>query len=208
MNRFAEQMAERQKKGAVPNELWLWILLPLLGICFAAFMNLLLTLLGVTLTEDPVAENDFMSAFQNKLVLVILIEAVIAPLLEELLFRKVMFGLLRRVMPVYLAALIVSVVFGVLHFNLPQGLYGFFFSFLLCEVTLLYGTWLAALVVHASANALALFMNYVPSVNEWAVRNSLLIVIISGLLAAACVLVMELSLRKKDAPGGEDADKG
>ena len=182
---------------AVPKELWLWILLPLLGICFAAFMNLLLALLGVTLTEDPVAENDFMSAFQNKLVLVILIEAVIAPLLEELLFRKVMFGLLRRVMPVYLAALIVSVVFGVLHCNIPQGLYGFFFSFLLCEITVLYGTWIAPLIVHAAANALALFMNYVPSINEWAVQNSLTIVIVSGVLTAGLIVLMELVIRKK-----------
>ncbi|MBR6977672.1 MAG: CPBP family intramembrane metalloprotease [Lachnospiraceae bacterium] len=197
MNRFAEQMAERQKKEAVPKELWLWILLPLLGICFAAFMNLLLALLGVTLTEDPVAENDFMSAFQNKLVLVILIEAVIAPLLEELLFRKVMFGLLRRVMPVYLAAVIVSVVFGVLHFNIPQGLYGFFFSFLLCEITVLYGTWIAPLIVHAAANALALFMNYVPSINEWAVQNSLTIVIVSGVFTTGLIVLMELVIRKK-----------
>ncbi|MBP5294391.1 MAG: CPBP family intramembrane metalloprotease [Lachnospiraceae bacterium] len=197
MNRFAEKMAERQKKGVVPEELWLWILLPLLGICFSAFMNLLLALLGVTLTEDPVAENDFMSAFQNKLVLVILIEAVVAPVLEELLFRRVMFGLLRKVIPVYVAALIVSAVFGVLHFNLPQGLYGFFFGFLLCEVMILYGTWIAPLIVHAAANALALFMNYVPSVNEWAVRNSLTIVIVSGLLTAGLIVLMELTIRKK-----------
>ncbi len=208
LSRFSETILGEKEKREVPQSLFLWILLPLTGIFFSAFMNLLLALLGITLTEDPIAGNAFLQSFQNQLILVILIEAIAAPLLEEFLFRRVMFGLFRRVLPVYLAALIVSVVFGVLHFNLPQGLYGFFFSFLLCEVTLLYGTWLAALVVHASANALALFMNYVPSVNEWAVRNSLLIVIISGLLAAACVLVMELSLRKKDAPGGEDADKG
>lgn len=208
MSRFSETVLGEKEKREVPKSLFLWILLPLTGICFSAFMNLLLALLGVTLTEDPIAGNEFLQSFQNQLILVILIEAVIAPLLEEFLFRRVMFGLFRRFLPVYVAALIVSVIFGVLHFNLPQGLYGFFFSFLLCEVTLLYGTWLAALVVHAAANALALFMNYVPSVNEWAVQHSLLIVIISGLLTAALILVMEFSLRKKGAPGGEVENKG
>lgn len=197
MNILKAGILGNHNQWKVPDSLGLWLLLPFLGICFSAFMNLLLALLGVTLTEDPVAENNFMSAFQNKLVLVILIEAVIAPLLEELLFRKVMFGLLRRVIPVYLAALLVSVVFGVLHFNIPQGLYGFFFSFLLCEITVLYGTWIAPLIVHAAANALALFMNYVPSINEWAVQNSLTIVIVSGVLTAGLIVLMELVIRKK-----------
>ena len=196
---FAERFIERQKKPEVPDSLGLWLLLPFLGIFFAAFMNLLLALLGITLTEDPVAANDALAPFQNKLIVVILIEAIVAPVLEELLFRRVMFGLLRKVLPLYVAALIVSVVFGVLHFNLPQGLYGFFFSFLLCEVMVLYGTWLAPLIVHATANALALFMNYVPSVNEWAVQNSLLIVIVSGLLTALIIVLMEILIRKKAA---------
>ncbi|MBR3436148.1 MAG: CPBP family intramembrane metalloprotease [Lachnospiraceae bacterium] len=196
---FAERFIERQKKTEVPDSLGLWLLLPFLGIFFAAFMNLLLALLGITLTEDPVAANDALAPFQNKLIVVILIETIVAPVLEELLFRRVMFGLLRKVLPLYVAALIVSVVFGVLHFNLPQGLYGFFFSFLLCEVMVLYGTWLAPLIVHATANALALFMNYVPSVNEWAVQNSLLIVIVSGLLTALIIVLMEILIRKKAA---------
>ncbi len=196
---FAERFIERQKKTEVPDSLGLWLLLPFLGIFFAAFMNLLLALLGITLTEDPVAANDALAPFQNKLIVVILIEAIVAPVLEELLFRRVMFGLLRKVLPLYVAALIVSVVFGVLHFDLPQGLYGFFFSFLLCEVMVLYGTWLAPLIVHATANALALFMNYVPSVNEWAVQNSLLIVIVSGLLTALIIVLMEILIRKKAA---------
>ena len=203
MSRFSETFLREQEKPEVPKAMWLWILLPLLGIFFATFMNLLLALLGVTLTEDPVAENSYLAPFQNRLLLVIVIEAIVAPLLEELLFRKVMFGLLRRVMPVYVAALIVSVVFGVLHFNLPQGLYGFFFSFLLCEVTILYGTWIAPLIVHMAANALALFMNYVPSVNEWAVKNSLTIVIVSGLVTAGLIVLMELCIRKKTVPREE-----
>ena len=196
---FAERIIQRQKSEKVPDSLGLWLLLPFLGIFFAAFMNLLLALLGITLTEDPVAANDVLAPFQNKLIVVILVEAIVAPVLEELLFRRVMFGLLRKVLPLYVAALIVSVVFGVLHFNLPQGLYGFFFSFLLCEVMVLYGTWLAPLIVHATANALALFMNYVPSVNEWAVQNSLLIVIVSGLLTAGIIVLMEILIRKKAA---------
>ena len=197
MSRFKDTILGNKEREEVPQSLAVWLILPFLGIFFAAFMNLLLAFLGVTLTEDPVAENEFMQNFRNKLVLVILIEAVVAPVLEELLFRRVMFGLFRRFLPVYVAALITSVIFGVLHFNLPQGIYGFVFSMLLCEVMLRYKTWIAPLIVHAAANALALFMNYVPSVNEWAVQNSLVIVIVSGLLTAGLIVVMELALRKK-----------
>ena len=199
MSAFRDNILGLRGQRKVPEAWTVWLILPFLGIFFAAFMNLLLALLGVTLTEDPLAENDFMRTFQNRLILLILVEAVIAPILEELLFRRVMFGLFRRIVPLYLAALITSVLFGVLHFNLPQGLYGFFFSLLLCEVMILYGTWIAPLIVHAAANALALFMNTVPSVNEWAVSNSLVIVIISGLLTAGLIVLMELILRKKAA---------
>lgn len=202
MSRFTDNLLGRKEERTVPQSLPMWLVLPFLGFFFAAFMNLLLALLGITLTEDPLAENEFMKNFQNRLVLLIIVEAVVAPLLEEFIFRRLMFGLFRRFLPVYVAALIVSAVFGVLHFNLPQGLYGFFFSFLLCEITLLYGTWIAALIVHAAANALAIFMNYVSSVNEWAVNNSLVIVIVSGILTAALILVMEFTLRKKDENGG------
>ena len=197
MSRFKDTILGNKEREEVPQSLAVWLILPFLGIFFAAFMNLLLAFLGVTLTEDPVAENEFMQNFRNKLVLVILIEAVVAPVLEELLFRRVVFGLFQRFVPVYVAALITSVIFGVLHFNLPQGIYGFVFSMLLCEVMLRYKTWIAPLIVHAAANALALFMNYVPSVNEWAVQNSLAIVIVSGLLTAGLIVVMELALRKK-----------
>ena len=190
MSSFTDNILGRKEHEEVPEALPVWLILPFLGIFFSAFLNLLLALLGVTLTEDPIAGNEFMQNFQNKLVLV-------APVLEELLFRRVMFGLFRRFLPVYVAALITSVIFGVLHFNLPQGIYGFVFSMLLCEVMLRYRTWIAPLIVHAAANALALFMNYVPSVNEWAVRNSLVIVIISGILTAGLIVVMEFALRKK-----------
>ncbi len=197
MSSFTDNILGRKEYEEVPEALPVWLILPFLDIFFSAFLNLLLALLGVTLTEDPIAGNEFMQNFQNKLVLVILLEAVVAPVLEELLFRRVMFGLFRRLLPVYVAALITSVIFGVLHFNLPQGIYGFVFSMLLCEVMLRYRTWIAPLIVHAAANALALFMNYVPSVNEWAVRNSLVIVIISGILTAGLIVVMEFALRKK-----------
>ena len=197
MSRFTDNILGRREHEEVPEALPVWLILPFLGIFFSAFLNILLALLGVTLTEDPIAGNEFMQNFQNKLVLVILLEAVVAPVLEEFLFRRVMFGLFRRFLPVYVAALITSVIFGVLHFNLPQGIYGFVFSMLLCEVMLRYRTWIAPLIVHAAANALALFMNYVPSVNEWAVRNSLVIVIISGILTAGLIVVMEFALRKK-----------
>ena len=39
-------------------------------------------------------------------------------------------------------------------------------------------------------------MNYVPSINEWAVQNSLTIVIVSGVLTAGLIVLMELVIRK------------
>ena len=60
--------------------------------------------------------------------------------------------------PVYISA----AVFGIYHFNLVQGIYGFLLGILLCAVMEKYGTVLASMLLHMSANLMALIMMYLP----------------------------------------------
>ena len=94
-----------------------WIPLPFIGILFCMFFNLLLTLLGVTTTEDAVADSVVYSAFQGNQWLLILIQALIAPILEELIFRKLLQGLFKKWLHYLAAGLITSALFAVGHID-------------------------------------------------------------------------------------------
>lgn len=60
------------------------------------------------------ADNEFM---------LILSVAILVPIAEELLFRGVLLGELRRLMPSWVGVVVVGVLFGIFHGNLIQGVY-------------------------------------------------------------------------------------
>ena len=79
-----------------------------------------------------------------------------APLLEELLFRGVLFGGLTKIMPVWGAMLLSGFLFAVIHVNaatlIPLWFLGVAFAWLYARM----GTLLAPMVVHLTFNAVNL----------------------------------------------------
>ena len=88
----------------------------------------------------------------------ILVMVVIAPVLEELLFRKLLYGACRKRLPAFAAALVTSVLFGVLHLDLLQGLYAFVFSLFLCMIAEETCNWYFCAAAHFAANLLAVLL--------------------------------------------------
>lgn len=167
-----------------------WVPLPFLGIFFCAFANILLSILGVT-TVNEGEQSRILSYLYEMPFFTIIIECLFAPVLEELIFRKLLFGKLSKVIPWWIAMLISSVLFGVLHFNVPQGIYGFFFGLLLCETMRRTGSWIAPIIVHAMANIFSVVMNSFPKLNEYFVEHSIPLLIISGVAFLLTFLLFE-----------------
>lgn len=87
---------------------------------------------------------------------VILTTVVFAPILEEMLFRGLILGSIRekqgRALP---AVLISAVIFGVIHFNIPQGINAFAIGIILGYIYVRTNSLAAVILIHAINNGLA-----------------------------------------------------
>ena len=82
--------------------------------------------------------------------------AIIVPIAEELFFRGLIYGRLRQAMKPMVAILISSIVFGIFHGNVVQGVYAFFIG---CALALVYektDSLLLSIFGHALINAIGM----------------------------------------------------
>lgn len=85
---------------------------------------------------------------------------VLAPVAEELTFRGLIFRRTEAYVSFWPAALVSSVLFGLYHMNLLQGIYAFLYGIMLCLVYKTFRNILAPMIMHAAANAFALISAY------------------------------------------------
>lgn len=195
-----------------PKKLKYWLFLPLFSVLYACFMTTLMSVFSLNLSEDPVSGNAMLESFNNNRLLLFIVAALILPFVEELVFRKAVFGLLKRYMHYLFAALLCSAVFALAHLNfgvgftdnLLQFIYTFFFGLILCEVTEKLGSFLAGFICHALLNAFSLFMNYNTALNRFFTDRKLLIVILSGVLLIGGIVLFELLVRRLKTEKGTE----
>ena len=89
-----------------------------------------------------------------------------APLFEEMIFRRGIYGVFRRWLGVIPAALLSAFAFGLYHGNWIQGIYGFAFGLLLAwgYETSSFGKYRMAVLMHMAANGAAVLLNVVFSI--------------------------------------------
>lgn len=86
---------------------------------------------------------------------------VVAPLAEETLFRGYLYGKLRRVAPMWLTTLAVSVLFGVVHLQWNVGIDVFVMSVVACWLRESTGSIWAGVGVHMLKNGLAFYLLFI-----------------------------------------------
>lgn len=86
---------------------------------------------------------------------------VLAPVAEELLFRGYLYGKLRQWVVIWLAALITSVVFGVVHGQWNVGLDVFVLSLVMCGLREMTGSIWAGMLLHMLKNGLAFYLLFI-----------------------------------------------
>ena len=80
---------------------------------------------------------------------------ILAPMMEELLFRGLLFRRFKEFCPVIRSMIRASLMFALLHGNLVQGIYAFVMGILLCYVYERYGSLKAPVVMHTASNLVA-----------------------------------------------------
>jgi membrane protease YdiL (CAAX protease family) len=94
-------------------------------------------------------------------ILAFLTLVVLAPVAEELLFRGYLYGKLRRWVSVWTAALVTSVVFGVVHGQWNVGVDVFVLSLVMCSLREMTGSIWAGILLHMLKNGLAFYILFI-----------------------------------------------
>lgn len=137
-----------------------------IGLAAAAFaVYFCLTFAASTALErfvpDESQELGFSAPTQFEAVLVFMALVVLAPLAEELLFRGFMFTGLRKRLPFWAAAIIVSLVFGLAHLQLNVAIDVFLLSLFLCYLREKTNSLWPAISLHALKNGVAYLFIFV-----------------------------------------------
>lgn len=140
-------------------------------------------------------EETSAALFASGAVLIIIRTVILAPMVEELVFRGLIFNRIRGFLGFWPAALISAAVFGVYHLNLAQGVYAFLFGMLFCLVYRKFKSLWCCIFMHASANLLSVILELtgVSYGKIW-----IYIVVMLGCLALAGALYFALICRVPD----------
>ncbi len=155
LRKFKKDNAARKLIGmeehfnAVPYK---WYFIPvIMGASAAIAGNNMITMSGLEQSSEAFVEvNEVLTA--GSFGLQILGVGLLVPIVEELLFRGIIYKRMKEIMPTLQAGISCALLFGVLHANIVQGIYGFCIGILMCLVYERFHSLVAPILMHVSAN--------------------------------------------------------
>ena len=133
-------------------------------VLFAACFNLITS---IVISYIPWPETWMESYVENSSVIDNSIVAwittvIMAPVLEEIVFRGLMYTRLKKGLPVIAAAIFTSLVFGTVHGTVIWAIYTFIFSLVLIWVFERFQSLTACILLHMAYNLSGMAMSYIP----------------------------------------------
>ncbi|GAA0866468.1 type II CAAX endopeptidase family protein [Paraclostridium tenue] len=123
-------------------------------IIFGIGISIILSnLIGILMMFSPSyidVQNQIQNESNSLLNLSIII--ILAPVCEEILFRNVVFGYLRKNYNIVIAVLVQALIFGIIHGNFVQGIYTFTLGIGLALVYMYYDSLWACIILHIVFN--------------------------------------------------------
>lgn len=160
-----------------------YFLLLIYAVSVSVFMNMAVGFLGLAEKSDSfqeIAERQYAVSLGMGFILY----AVISAIVEEVLFRFLLYNRLRRSCGKVIYGMVVSAfLFGAYHGNIVQGCYAFVLGILITLSYLYFDSFLAPVLFHGAANAVIFFCNMVPE--AYAAVFTTVNFILFGFLAAA-----------------------
>lgn len=132
---------------------------------FGVYFLLVRTILEVALRHVPIDENEvqelgYAALGGWEMVLAFVALVIITPIAEEMVFRGFMFNGIRRRLPFWATAIIVSAVFGWVHGQWNVGIDVFALSLVLCGLREFTGSLWPAILLHSLKNGVAFYLLY------------------------------------------------
>lgn len=99
--------------------------------------------------------------FSGSIAIQVFALVLVIPLMEEMIFRGMVYKKIKEYSGnIYTGAIISSLIFGLYHFNLAQGIYGFLLGLIFIYVYEKYNNILAPIVMHMMCNLFAVILSY------------------------------------------------
>lgn len=164
----------------------LWIFL--IGVLMSHGLSILLSILPLDnlIGSYETVENEVFSAGW---IFVVIRAVIVTPVVEELIFRGLVFRRMKEYTSFWPAAIVSSILFGLYHMNLVQGIYAFLFGIIICLLYDRYGHIAAAVLVHFGANLLSVILSYAQA-SYPSLWVYLVVMVISFLLSVAIYLLL------------------
>ena len=117
----------------------------------------------------------------------ILANAILVPVMEEVVFRGYIFSRLDKAMPTAAAVLISSVAFGVAHGGRVWGTWAFVLGLLICVVRVKSGSIIPGIIFHIIMNTFAMVVSYFNVLSELTETGVYVLTAAGGILVAVYI---------------------
>ncbi len=138
----------------------------------------------------------------------ILAAGFLVPILEELIFRGVIYQQLKRFLNKRMAMLYSALLFGIYHGNLVQGIYAFILGLMMVYIYERYKNIAAPIVFHCSVNALSVILSmFIVEPSYYVLAASAIICVAIALLSFKYVMEhvwAEVITEESDAPAEDE----
>lgn len=193
---------KREKKaGFVPDKkapLWKYPAVIIMALAMSLGLNNLI-MIGNLSAVDASYKQTMNAMYSAPLFIQILCLAVLVPICEEYVFRGLFFRRLEKGSSFVYAMIYSSAVFGLLHVNLVQMIYGFVLGLMLAYVYEKYGSLKAPAAAHMSMNLLSVLATKYGLYN-WMIKDNIRIGVITVVCAAVASTMFVLIQRIEEKP--------
>lgn len=102
---------------------------------------------------------------------------LIAPIIEELFFRGLIFSLMSKLLPFILANIVQAIVFGIYHGNVVQVVYAFILGMFIGYILFITGSIVYTIVLHMSINLTGMFIDRIVPMDEALIVRMVIMII-------------------------------
>lgn len=183
---FHKDRKKEKEAGIIPNKkapLWKYPAVIVMALALSLGLNNLI-IIGNLSSVDASYEQTMNAMYSAPLFLQILCLAVLVPISEEYVFRGLFFKRLESNTTFVYAMLYSSLVFGILHINLVQMIYGFILGMMLAYVYEKYGSLKAPVAAHMAMNLLSVLATEF-GLYSWLMKDKIRI----GVITVACATI-------------------
>ena len=151
------------------------------------FLNFMLSILPIPADLLGDLSSGMSSLTSYPFWLALLVNAILIPILEEVVFRGYLFSRLGKAMPAVVAAVISSVVFGLCHGGLVWAIWAGITGLIICVVRVKSGSIIPGIVFHIIMNTYGMVVSYFPVLEKLNNTGMYILTSVGGILLAVYI---------------------